>query len=101
MLITVPESELQVVTDSLNGNHVIVNPVKLEAIIIDNHKDRYQERKVIFDNQEIRMVLAMEPWDITLGDIIKSFNLAQNVSLFRIKIKIKKDICNKISHAKF
>ena len=45
----------------------MVNPVKLESILIDNHNNDYQERKLIIDNQEIRMVSSIELLDIALG----------------------------------
>ena len=45
----------------------MVNPGKLEAILIDNHNNDYQERKLIIDNQEIRMVSSIELLDIALG----------------------------------
>ena len=62
-LIIVFQSESEVITDWFIKNQMIVNPDKLQVIIIDKEKGDGTNENVVIDNKQIRAVPSVERLD--------------------------------------
>ena len=62
-LINVFQSESEVITDWFIKNQMIVNPDKLQVIIIDKEKEDGTNENVVIDNKQIRAVPSVERLD--------------------------------------
>ena len=55
-LISILESESEIAINWFKNNHMIVNPGKFQAIIVDKHKGNHTKRVITISQKEIKAV---------------------------------------------
>ena len=67
-LISILESESEITINWFNDNHMIVNPGKFQAIIIDKHKENHTNQIKNIYQKEIKAVSKVKLLGIETGD---------------------------------
>ena len=73
-LIDILQSGSEVVLDWFRNNKMIVNPDKFQAIFLDKRKSDHTNKRIVVDNQNIKVVSSVELLGIQIGDKL-NFNL--------------------------
>ena len=67
-LISILQSDSEVITDWFKKNQMIVNPDKFQIIILDKKKGDHTNENVVIDNKKIKTVPLVELLGIQLDD---------------------------------
>ena len=67
-LISILQSDSEVITDWFKKNQMIVNPDKFQIIILDKKKGDHTNENVVIDNKKIKTVTLVELLGIQLDD---------------------------------
>ena len=67
-LISILESESEIVINCFKDNHMIVNPGKFQAIVFDNHKGNHTNQIINIDQKEIKAVSKVRLLGIEIDD---------------------------------
>ena len=69
-LVSILQSESEVIIDWFKKNQLIVNPNKFKVITIDQKKRDYTNENIVIDNKQIKNVLSAELLGIQLDNRI-------------------------------